>query len=166
MLVIVRMGESIVNKLSKYTKSGFTLIELMIVVAIIGVLAAIAVPKFAELIKKAQEGRTKANLDQVRGSLNIYYGDTEGTYPTDDLSVLTTNAKYLAAMRPSLIPAFAALGNAGHAESATVNAVAAFSSATDTGVWQYMNVSSDANWGTFYVGCSHNDSKGIIWNTR
>jgi prepilin-type N-terminal cleavage/methylation domain-containing protein len=61
-------------------KSGFTLIELMIVVAIIGILASIAIPKFADLIRKSKEGATKGNLGSLRSALSIYYGDMEGTY--------------------------------------------------------------------------------------
>jgi len=59
-------------------KKGFTLIELMIVVAIIGILAAIAIPQFAQLVAKSQEGATKGNLGTLRSSLSIYYGDLEG----------------------------------------------------------------------------------------
>ncbi|MBI5574004.1 MAG: type II secretion system protein [Elusimicrobia bacterium] len=71
------------------TKKGFTLIELMIVVAIIGILAAIAIPKFADLIKKSKEGSTKGSLGALRSALTIYYGEQEGVYPvasTDGLA--------------------------------------------------------------------------------
>ncbi|MFH0948065.1 MAG: type II secretion system protein [Elusimicrobiota bacterium] len=63
------------------TKKGFTLIELMIVVAIIGILAAIAIPKFADLIRKSKEGATKGSLGALRSALTIYYGEQEGMYP-------------------------------------------------------------------------------------
>ena len=43
-------------------QKGFTLVELMIVVAIIGVLAAVAIPKFADMLEKSREGATKGNL--------------------------------------------------------------------------------------------------------
>ena len=59
-------------------KKGFTLIELMIVVAIIGILAAIAIPKFADLIRKSNEGATKGNLGSVRSALSIYFADNDG----------------------------------------------------------------------------------------
>ena len=64
------------------TKKGFTLIELMIVVAIIGILAAIAIPKFADLIRKSKEGATKGSLGALRSALTIYYGEQEGVYPS------------------------------------------------------------------------------------
>ena len=65
----------------KQMKKGFTLIELMIVVAIIGVLAAVAIPKFANLIKKANEAACKGQLGAVRSAMSIYYGDQEGVWP-------------------------------------------------------------------------------------
>ncbi|HTA77767.1 MAG TPA: prepilin-type N-terminal cleavage/methylation domain-containing protein, partial [bacterium] len=45
---------------------GFTLIELMIVVAIIGILAAIAIPRFAQMLEKSKEGATKGNIGAMK----------------------------------------------------------------------------------------------------
>src|SRR3954468_18464129 len=74
---------------------GFTLIELMIVVAIIGILAAVAIPKFADLVTKSKEASVKANLGAVRSALSIYYGDSEGSYPGNLYDGLTTSSRYL-----------------------------------------------------------------------
>ncbi len=63
------------------SKKGFTLVELMIVVAIIGILAGIAIPRYMNFIRRSREGATKGNLGAVRSALNIYYSDTEGLYP-------------------------------------------------------------------------------------
>src|SRR5688572_31367292 len=82
---------------------GFTLIELMIVVAIIGILAAIAIPKFADLIRKSNEGASKGNLGAVRSALSIYYGDMEGVYPDNPVS-LTANGKYLGVIPKAKTP--------------------------------------------------------------
>lgn len=63
--------------------AGFTLIELMLVVAIIGLLAAIAIPKFADLAIKAKEAAIRGKLGTVRSAISIYYADNEGRYPGD-----------------------------------------------------------------------------------
>jgi prepilin-type N-terminal cleavage/methylation domain-containing protein len=75
------------NRKTKKGESGFTLIELMIVVAIIGILAAIAIPRFAQMLEKAREGSTKGNIGALKSAVSIYYGDWEGVWPTD-LSVV------------------------------------------------------------------------------
>ncbi len=60
---------------------GFTLIELMLVVAIIGLLAAIAIPKFGNLVIKAREASVKGALGTLRSAISIYYANNEGQYP-------------------------------------------------------------------------------------
>jgi len=58
------------------SKSGFTLIELMIVVVIIGILAAIAIPNFLKVQNKAKCKACIANLKQILDAANKYMTDT------------------------------------------------------------------------------------------
>ena len=65
---------------------GFTLIELMIVVAVIGILAAIAIPNFLNLKDKAIWGTARANLQAARTSLAAYSADSnQNRYPVGTL---------------------------------------------------------------------------------
>ena len=64
-------------------KKGFTLIELMIVVAIIGILAAIAIPDFLTFQAKAKQSEAKGNLGAIFTTQVAYYGENDG-YANDD----------------------------------------------------------------------------------
>ena len=61
--------------LKKKGKKGFTLIELMIVVAIIGILAAIAIPNFLKFQAKSKQSEAKTNLKAVYTAETSYFGE-------------------------------------------------------------------------------------------
>src|SRR5467141_2878774 len=61
---------------------GFTLIELMIVVVIIGILAAIAIPNFIAMQNRAKEGSTKANMHTLQLAAEDYGVTYDGVYAT------------------------------------------------------------------------------------
>jgi type IV pilus assembly protein PilA len=61
----------------KLNQKGFTLIELMIVIAIIGILAAIAIPQFASYRRKAYNSAALSDLKTVKTTLEAYYADNQ-----------------------------------------------------------------------------------------
>ena len=73
----------------KHTKKGFTLIELLIVVVIIGILAAIAIPKFAATKEKAYLATMKTDLKNLSTAEEGYASSNAGAYiiPTDTASL-------------------------------------------------------------------------------
>lgn len=58
--------------------SGFTLIELMMAVAIIGVLATMIAPRIQLVLERAYEAKSRSQLGALRSALALYYSDTEG----------------------------------------------------------------------------------------
>ena len=63
------------------SKKGFTLIELMIVVVVIGILAAIAIPNFNALVGRAREASTKKNMHLLQTGAEDFAAVSGGRYP-------------------------------------------------------------------------------------
>lgn len=64
----------------RHGNRGFTLIELLIVVVIIGLLAAIAIPKFASTKEEAYVAKMKSDLRNLATAQEAYYGDNSTYY--------------------------------------------------------------------------------------
>ncbi|WP_132996125.1 type II secretion system protein [Sporanaerobacter acetigenes] len=90
------MFEYFVKKLSKDNR-GFTLIELVVVIAILGILAAIAVPKIAGTTDKAAISAHNANVRTLESAANMYIAE-EGLPSTNldkDVTKSVLNGKYI-----------------------------------------------------------------------
>ncbi len=139
---------------------GFTLIELMIVVAIIGILAAIAIPRFSQMLEKSKEGQTKGSLNSIHSAIYIYYGDQKGIWPT----TLTTFSaysfsQYLDNVNPVKVTgAFVASSSSPSGSMVTMTSQSSVPIASASG-WLY-----DSNNGSVYVNSTLKDSRTIPYS--
>ena len=64
------------------SRRGLTLIELMVVIVLMGLLLAVAIPKIGNAIKKSKESATRGNLGIIQSGIDLYYSDSvKGCYP-------------------------------------------------------------------------------------
>ena len=63
-------------------KRGFTLIEVLIVVIILGILATIAIPQFGNIVEKARATEAVTNIAAIRTGLEVDVLETGGLYPS------------------------------------------------------------------------------------
>jgi general secretion pathway protein G len=96
MEVRTRMHNFFENAISERGKRGFTLVELLVVIVILAVLAAIVLPKFMDSGKRSKEAALKGDLKLLRNAVTLFQTDT-GAYPLTlaDLAATSAPAKGL-----------------------------------------------------------------------
>lgn len=149
---------------------GFTLIELMVVVVILGILAVVVAPRIPDMVKKANEGATKGSLSTLRSTLNIYYSDVEGYYPITASGEVVTGTftgalvpKYIKKIPTAKVPTahptvtlsgvygYASIGSAPTIQNEGINA------------WGYCGVATANDYGSIIVNSGYNDTAGTPW---
>ena len=89
------MAKKLVSRqLSTRKARGFTLIELMVVIAIIGILVSMAAPSYQHIVQRAQETVLRHNLAAIRDVIDQYYAD-KGKYP-ESLDALVSEGYFRA----------------------------------------------------------------------
>lgn len=78
--------------MSRRNRKGLTLVELLIVILILGALAAIAIPKITTSATNAKRRVCETNIDTMNTMIEVYYAD-EDSYPST-LSTLTADPNY------------------------------------------------------------------------
>lgn len=84
-------------------QKGFTLIELVIIIVVLGILAAVAIPKYQDITGEAKEAAGRAALGSIRSGVTIFYANaavTTGTADWPSLVELETYGTVMATAMP------------------------------------------------------------------
>lgn len=127
--------------LKSKARRAFSLVELVVVVLIVGILAAVAAPRMFNTSNNAKESAAKASLSVVRNAIELYNSEN-GSYPASGASLATDLQKYIKGPFP----------NSPYTNTATVADGTAVSSNGEA--WVY-----DKATGNFYVNDKNNFGK-------
>lgn len=153
-------------------EDGFTWIELVVLVALIGILSALAIPRLRLLYERSLESATKGNIGAIKSAISIYYGDHEGVWPTRlDVDNRTPGfgfGNYLESM-----PSVKATHPSDPSKSPAGNQVTYLSFADEPSLaepnsygtgWRY-DGPLNSNTGRIWVNNSYTDTEGVSYTT-
>ena len=125
------------NIIKQRTQAGFTLIELMIVVAIIGILAAVAIPAYQDYVAKSKFTAGLAEVSAGKTGVDVAMNDTPGldapgVLAASGMSATTANCDMTNAAAVAGATSLTCTMNSG---PSSVNGTTIIWSRTDTGVW-------------------------------
>lgn len=91
------------SSLKSRKEAGFTLIELVIIIVVLGILAAVAIPKYQDITGEAKEAAARGALGGIRSGITIFYANqavTTGTATWPTVSELETSGTVMAQVMP------------------------------------------------------------------
>ena len=152
-------------------KKGFTLIELMIVVAIIGILAAIAIPNFLKFQAKAKQSECKSNLGAIYTAQVSYFGEFNTYGGKGKIGTIPLNAFQLINWEPSGQNRYRYVCHTGDIDAKPQNTTcAARAIVTEQGGWTaccHSNIDSDDFCDTWCINddkeLKNVDNSGAAW---
>ena len=130
----------------RHNESGFTLVELLIVVIILGILAAVVIPQFNNAAAESKEAALSSNLATVRQSIELYKVQHNDAYPGTTMVVQLTGGTDVAGAvgtkyGPYIRNTFPA--NPINSKATVTTAAATPAAGTDVSGWFYNTVTGE-----------------------